>query len=119
MVPPVRPILAVLLLCGAAPAFAQTARDKAPPVDVQGVPIEVPDPTPVGLLIAWKPALLSVRVDSGSGSRFGSDSLQPLRGLLRYTTRLGQDKPFFGRFELEGGRFQTDNQGLGSTGRSE
>jgi hypothetical protein len=113
----VRPILAVLLLGMAAPAFAETAAaEKAPPLDTQGTPIEVPDPTPTGLLIAWKPALLSVRVDSGSGSRFGSDSLQPLRGLARYTTRLGQDKPFFGRFELEGGRFETDNQGLGSTG---
>jgi hypothetical protein len=116
MVPPVRPILAVLLLCGAAPTFAQTARERAPPVDVQGVPIEVPDPTPTGLLIAWKPALLSVRVDSGSGSKTGSDSLQPLRGLARYTMRLYEDKPFFGRFEVEGGRFETENQGLGSTG---
>jgi hypothetical protein len=112
----VRAILAVLLLGSAAPAFAETAAaEKSPPLD-QGVPIEVPDPTPTGLLVAWKPALLSVRVDSGSGSRFGSDSLQPLRGLVRYTTRLGQDKPFFGRFELEGGRFETENQGLGSTG---
>src|SRR5207244_11791757 len=114
MVPPVRPILAVLLLCGAAPAFAQTARDKAPPVDTQGVPIEVPDPTPTGLLIAWKPALLSVRVDSGSGAKFGSDSLQPFRGLARYTMRLAEDKPYFGRFEVEGGRFETQHLGLGS-----
>jgi hypothetical protein len=113
----VRAILAVLLLGSAAPAFAQTPpREKPAVVEEQGVPIEVPDPTPTGLLIAWKPALLSVRVDPGSGSRFGSDSLQPLRGLVRYTTRLGQDKPFFGRIELEGGRFETENQGLGSTG---
>ncbi|MFL5313010.1 MAG: hypothetical protein ACJ79H_21455 [Myxococcales bacterium] len=112
-----RPILAVLLLATAAPAFAETvAREKPAVLDEQGTAIEVPDPTPTGLLIAWKPALLSVRVDSGSGTRFGSDSLQPLRGLARYTTRLGQDKPFFGRFELEGGRFETENQGLGSTG---
>ena len=101
----VRAILAVLLLGSAAPAFAETApREKPAVVEEQGVAIEVPDPTPTGLLIAWKPALLSVRVDSGSGSRFGSDSLQPLRGLARYTTRLGQDKPYFARFELEGGR---------------
>jgi len=113
----VRAILAVLLLGSAAPAFAETApREKPAVVEEQGVAIEVPDPTPTGLLIAWKPALLSVRVDSGSGSRFGSDSLQPLRGVARYTTRLGQDKPYFARFELEGGRFETQNQGLGSTG---
>jgi len=113
----VRAILAVLLLGSAAPAFAETAAaEETSPLEAQGVPIEVPDPTPTGLLIAWKPALLSVRVDSGSGSRFGSDSLQALRGVARYTTRLGQDKPFFGRFELEGGRFETQNQGLGSTG---
>jgi hypothetical protein len=113
----VRAIVAVLLLGSAAPALAQTAgREKASPLDTQGVPIEVPDPTPTGLLIAWKPALLSVRVDSGSGVGFGSDSLQPLRGLARYTMRLIADKPFFGRFELEGGRFETQNQGLGSTG---
>ncbi len=112
----VRSILAVLLLGSAAPAFAETASPDKPP-DTQGVPIEVPDPTPTGLLVAWKPALLSVRVDSGSGSsKFGSDSLQPLRGLARYTTRLGQDKPYFGRFEVEGGRFETEDQGLGSTG---
>jgi hypothetical protein len=112
----VRPFLAVLLLSSAAPAVAETpSRDKPP--DTQGVPIEVPDPTPTGLLIAWKPALLSVRVDSGSGSsKFGSDSLQPLRGLARYTLRLVEEKPFFGRFELEGGRFETADQGLGSTG---
>src|SRR5205823_4186712 len=80
------------------------------------VPIEVPDPTPTGLLVAWKPAILSVRVDSGQGTRFGSDSLQPLRGLVRYTLRIIKDKPFFGRVEVEGGRFETQNQGLGSSG---
>jgi len=93
------------------------AREKVSPLEAQGVPIEVPDPTPIGLLVAWKPAVLSVRVDPGSGvSRFGSDSLQPLRGLARYTMRLVDDKPFFGRFEVEGGRFETQDQGLGSTG---
>ena len=113
---PVRPLAAVLLL-GSAAAFAQTPAEKVPPpIEAQGIPIEVPDPTPTGFLLAWKPALLSVRVDSGSGSKFGSDAVQPLRGLLRYTMRLGDDKPFFGRFELEGGRFETENQGLGSTG---
>ena len=109
-----RLLTVALLLCGAAPALADAAA-KAPPLE-QGVPIEVPDPTPTGLLVAWKPALLSVRVDSGSGAKFGSDSLQPLRGLLRYTMRITEDKPFFGRVELEGGRFETENVQLGSTG---
>ena len=111
----VRSLPIALLLCGAAPAFAEAAA-KAAPVEAQGVPIEVPDPTPTGLLVAWKPALLSVRVESGSGAKFGSDSLQPLRGLLRYTMRITEDKPFFGRVELEGGRFETENVQLGSTG---
>ena len=86
----VRAILAVLLL-GAAPALAQTEPHGL--LESQGTPIEVPDPAPTGLLIAWKPAFLSVRVDSGTGSKFGDDSLQPLRGLLRYTARIQQDKP--------------------------
>ena len=112
----VRAILAALLL-GGAPAFAQTAPGDVPPaLEAAGTPIEVPDPAPTGLLIAWKPALLSVRVDSGTGSKFGDDSLQALRGVVRYTLRIQQDKPWFGRFELEGGRFETQNQGLGSTG---
>lgn len=112
----VRAILAALLL-GAAPAFAQTEPGgPAHPLEAQGTPIEVPDPAPTGLLIAWKPALLSVRVDSGTGSKFGDDSLQPLRGLVRYVHRIQRDTPWFGRFELEGGRFETQNQGLGSTG---
>lgn len=114
--PRVRLIAAALLL-GSARAVAETPPEKVPPVlDTQGVAIEVPDPTPTGFLIAWKPALLSVRVDAGSGSKFGSDAIQPLRGLLRYTMRIPGDKLFFARFELEGGRFETENQGLGSTG---
>ena len=112
----VRAILAALLV-GAAPAFAQTGTSESvPPSGAEGTPIDVPDPAPTGLLIAWKPAILSVRVDTGTGSRFGDDSLQPLRGLVRYTMRIQNDKPWFGRFELEGGRFETQNQGLGSTG---
>ena len=108
--------MGAVLVCSSLPAFAQTAPDKPGSPEVRETPIEVPDPTPVGLLLAWKPALLSVRVDSGAGAKFGSDSLQPLRGLARYTFRFRQDKPFFGRFEVEGGRFETQNQGLGSTG---
>jgi hypothetical protein len=112
----VRAILAALVV-GAAPGFAQTVPSgPANPLEAQGTPIEVPDPAPTGLLIAWKPAFLSVRVDSGTGAKFGDDSLQPLRGLLRYTRRIQQETPWFARFELEGGRFETQNQGLGSTG---
>jgi hypothetical protein len=112
----VRVLLGFVLVFSALPAFAQIAPDKPASDAVRETPIEVPDPTPIGLLLAWKPAILSVRVDSGTGAKFGSDSLQPLRGLARYTFRLLKEKPFFGRFELEGGRFETDNQGLGSTG---
>jgi hypothetical protein len=112
----VRSVLAVVLLCSAAPAFAQAAREKAPPAEVREIPIEVPDPTPVGLTVGWKPALLSIRVHSGSGSKFASDAFQPGRGVARYTFRLREDKPFFGRVELEGGTFETENVGLGSTG---
>jgi hypothetical protein len=107
---------AFLLLCGSLPAFAQSTSESPVAPDVKETPIEVPEPTPTGLLLAWKPAILSVRVDSGTGAKFGSDSLEPLRGLARYTFRFRKDKPFFGRFELEGGRFETENQGLGSSG---
>jgi hypothetical protein len=112
----VRALLGAVLVCCSLPAFAQIAPDKPSSRDVKETPVEVPDPTPVGLLLAWKPAILSVRVDSGTGSKFGSDSLQPLRGLARYTFHIKKDTPFFGRLEVEGGRFETDNQGLGSTG---
>src|SRR5207249_1390676 len=46
----VRAILAVLLV-GAAPALAQTEPHGL--LESQGTPIEVPDPAPTGLLIAW------------------------------------------------------------------
>jgi hypothetical protein len=112
----VRALLGAVLLCSAPAALAQVPPDKPAAPELREVPIEVPDPTPTGLLVAWKPAILSVRVDSGQGTRFGSDSLQPLRGLVRYTLRIIKDKPFFGRVEVEGGRFETQNQGLGSSG---
>jgi hypothetical protein len=108
--------LGAVLLCSSLPALAQRASDKPVEPEVKEIPIEVPDPTPTGLLLAWKPAILSVRVDSGMGAKFGSDSLEPLRGLARFTFRVHNDKPFFGRFELEGGRFETDNQGIGQSG---
>ena len=62
-------MLALALLLCSAPAAAE----RVPPPEVNEVPIEIPDPTPTGLLIAWKPAVLSVRVDKGTGtSTFGS-----------------------------------------------
>jgi hypothetical protein len=81
------------------------------------VPISVPSPIPTGFLLAWKPTLLSVRVDSGAGTTFGSDKFQFLRGLGRYTTNLLQDS-LFARAELEGGEFKSDgtNTVLGTEG---
>jgi hypothetical protein len=109
-------LLGAVLLCSAPAALAEAAADKPIAPEVREIPIDVPDPAPTGLLVAWKPTLLSVRVDSGQGARFGSDSLEPLRGLVRYTLRIRPDKPYFARAELEGGRFETENQGLGSSG---
>jgi hypothetical protein len=113
---PVRALLGAFLVCGSLPAFAQTAPDQPIEPEVKEIPIAVPDPIPTGLLLAWKPTILSVRVDSGQGSRFGSDSLEALRGLARFTFRVQHEKPFFGRFEVEGGRFETDNLGIGQSG---
>jgi hypothetical protein len=89
----------------------------ASPDEPKETPIAVPSPIPVGFLIAWKPTLLSVRIDSGAGTQFGSDKLQLLRGLGRYTTTLFDDQ-LMARAELEGGQFQSDTQGsnLGSNG---
>jgi hypothetical protein len=102
-----------LLLCTcllAVPARAQIEE----PVET---PIVVPSPVPVGFLLAWKPMLLSVRVDSGVGSEFGSDKLKLLRGLFRWTTTLFGER-LFARAEIEGGEFQSDTQGsqLGTDG---
>ena len=68
----------------AAPAFA----DEEP----AETPIVVPSPIPVGFLVAWKPTLLSIRIDSGQGAQFGSDKFQPLRILGRYTTTFFGEK---------------------------
>ena len=103
-------------LLAAAVALPAPAQPSSPPPDVPETPIEIPDPTPTGLLVAWKPSLLSVRLDTGKGSQFGSDKLQPLRFLGRYTARFSPTKPYFGRLEIEGGRFETEDQGIGSTG---
>ncbi len=104
-----------LLLLLALPVAAQERLPESPET-----PILVPSPIPVGFLLAWKPLLLSVRTDTGVGSRFGSDTWQPLRLLGRYTTTLFNEK-LLARAELEGGRFQTDTQSganplLGSDG---
>src|SRR5205807_5225920 len=72
--------------------------------------IPVPSPIPVGFLLAWKPTLLSLRVDNGQGApQFGSDKVQPLRGLFRYTTTFLSEK-LLARAEMEGGQFQSDTQ---------
>ncbi|GAC1595376.1 MAG: hypothetical protein NVS4B10_03780 [Myxococcales bacterium] len=71
-------------------------------------PIPVPPLTPTGFLLAWKPMLLTVRVDNGRGATFGSDKLQALRLLARATYAFSERAPFVGRVELEGGEFRTD-----------
>jgi hypothetical protein len=102
-------ILVLALLCAATPA--------SPPEEPIETPIVVPSPIPIGVLIAWKPTILSVRIDSGAGSEFGSDKFQPLRGLFRYTTTAYGER-LLARAEIEGGRFQSDTQGtrLGTDG---
>jgi opacity protein-like surface antigen len=87
--------------------------------DVPETPIVVPNPVPTGFLVAWKPMLLSVRLDTGSGQKFGSDKWQTARALARFTYQLHNSIPFVGRLEVEGGQFKTDNQNSvfnGSTG---
>lgn len=114
-------LVLVLALCSVSPAFgAEVLRDASEgagssvPVET---PILVPSPIPVGFLLAWKPTIISVRVDTGGGSSFGSDKPQLLRGLARYTTTMFGEK-LLARGEIEGGRFQTDTEGtqLGSDG---
>lgn len=94
----------------AAPALATEPAAPATPPAAEPVetPIAVPPLVPTGLLVAWKPTLLSVRVDSGAGATFGSDRVQAERGLLRYTFAFSEALPLVARAELEGGRFQTD-----------
>jgi len=75
-------------------------------------PINVTLGVPTGLVIAYKPQVLSVRLDSGAGSQFGSDKLQLGRGLVGFTGRLIPGKQYLARVELEGGQFQSDSQGL-------
>ncbi len=125
--------LASLTLAQPARAAETTSATDAPPaqpvataregidanLDAPETPIVVPSPVPTGILIAWKPTLLSVRIDTGAGGdKFGSDKLQALRGLARYTFLFDPDIPFVGRVELEGGQFKSDSQYAfaGSTG---
>ena len=101
------------VLCAAGPALADATPAEEPPE----TPISVPSSIPVGFLIAWKPTIISVRIDTGKGSEFGSDTFEALRALGRYTTTLFGEK-LLARAEIEGGQFRTDTQGarLGSNG---
>ena len=91
-----------------APAAITDAPVCAPKEAPAETPIAVPPLLPTGFLFAWKPMFLTVRVDNGVGSTFGSDKLQGLRGLARYTFPVNESWPFVGRVELEGGQFTTD-----------
>jgi hypothetical protein len=123
--PSVRSLAFVLCLFCAAPAFAADALESrgVPSVspaaanEPEETPIPVPSPIPVGFLLAWKPTILSVRLDSGKGAEFGSDKLQLLRALGRYTSTLFGEKLLV-RAEIEGGQFESDAQGtnLGTKG---
>ena len=108
-----RSLVLLAALCAAAPALA----DSTPTEDPVETPISVPSSVPVGFLVAWKPTIISVRIDRGRGSQFGSDTFEALRGLGRYTTTLFGEK-LLARAEIEGGQFRTDTQGsnLGSNG---
>jgi hypothetical protein len=99
------------------PSDLSARSSEAPQDSPPEVAISVPSPIPSGFLLAWKPTVLSVRVDSGAGTAFGSDKLQLLRFLGRYTTNLLHDS-LFARAELEGGEFQSDTSttALGTEG---
>jgi len=110
----VRSLASILAaLCVAAPALAVSP----PAEDPIETPISVPSVVPVGFLIAWKPTIISLRLDSGKGAEFGSDTFEALRALARYTTTLFGEK-LLARAEIEGGQFRTDSQGknFGSNG---
>jgi hypothetical protein len=116
-------LAAALTFCAAArgadipnhPADLSSRSVESP--EAEEVPISVPSPIATGFLVAWKPTILSVRVDNGTGTTFGSDKLQLLRGLGRYTTHLFHDSLLM-RAEIEGGEFQSDTKGnlLGTEG---
>ena len=102
MVRGVRALLVAVAVLVALPAAADE------PIET---PINVPSPIPVGFLLAWKPMVLSVRTDTGTGSQYGSDTFQPFRLLGRYTTTL-LDERMLARAEIEGGEFRTDSQSV-------
>jgi hypothetical protein len=84
--PSVRSLAFALALCSAFPVFGAEAvppepkqREAREPAET---PIPVPSPIPVGFLIAWKPAILTVRVDRGAGSKYGSDGYDVTARLL-------------------------------------
>lgn len=126
-----RSLALLVVLCAAIPASADSfpregkesaaaraeAAGRAAVEDPVETPISVPSTVPVGFLVAWKPSIISVRIDSGKGGEFGSDTFGALRGLGRYTTTLFGEK-LLARAEIEGGQFRTDTQGtrLGSNG---
>ena len=110
----VRSLAALLCLAAAAPAIAAPEQPIETPIgEPAETPIAVPSPIPVGFLLAWKPMLLSVRVDTGAGAQFGSDKVMLLRALGRWTTTMFGDK-LMARAEIEGGQFQSDTQGTAS-----
>ena len=113
-----RSLVPLLFLAAAAPALAVPEQPAETPIgEPAETPITVPSPIPVGFLLAWKPMLLSVRVDTGAGAQFGSDKVMLLRGLFRWTTTMFGEK-LMARAEIEGGQFQSDTQGTatGSNG---
>jgi len=111
----VRPLTAAATLLIALAARAAQPGEPARPEQESEIPIEVPTPIPVGISLAWKPTLLSVRADTGLGSQFGSDKFQPFRGLARYTTTLLGER-LMARGEIEAGQFQTDAENIGTQG---
>jgi hypothetical protein len=105
-------VLALAALCLATAASAGAPPVTQPPEKTEAAetPILVPSPIPNGFLVAWKPTFLAISIDSGTGSKFGSEKFSPLRFLFRYTTHLLHEN-LFARAEIEGGEFQTDTQG--------
>lgn len=126
---PASPAPTAAQAAGVAPAAAPPASEALPPARPQPapapppkapetiapeeVPLPSPAPVPIGFLLAWKPSILSVRVDAGQGAKFGSDKVQPLRLMASYTRSLDELAPFVGRIEVEGGQFSTDDEGSG------
>ena len=103
------------------PAPSPKPAERSPEDMIPETPISIPPPVPTGFLVAWKPMVLRVLVDDGTGTKFGSDKVSPLRFLARYTRLFDETMPFIGRFEAEGGEFKSDNQDpksqfIGSTG---